>query len=236
MPLNSGRCICYAPECRVDAHFTGTEQMPSAELLISFFITTTLFAYLPGPAMLYAAAQTMARGRRAGLMAALGIHLGCYVHVAAAAAGLSILFHAVPMLYMAVKLIGSAYLVWLGISLFRAKQEGEVALPGAEQKSGRRALFESFMIDVLNPKTAIFFFAFLPQFIDASAGFPVWLQFVILGTIVNVIFSSADVVCVFLAGAVIGRLRRSSAAQRLVRRLGGATLVGLGAHLALQRS
>ncbi|MDM9626779.1 LysE family translocator [Rhizobium sp. S152] len=210
--------------------------MPSAELLISFFITTTLFAYMPGPAMLYAAAQTMARGRRAGFMAALGIHLGCYVHVAAAAAGLSILFHAVPVLYMAVKLIGAAYLVWLGISLFRGKQEGETTLPGTEPKSGRRALFESFMIDVLNPKTAIFFFAFLPQFIDASAAFPVWLQFVILGTIVNVIFSSADIVCVFLAGAVIGRLRRSTSAQRLVRRLGGATLVGLGAHLALQRS
>ena len=81
--------------------------MPSSELLIAFLITTAIFAYIPGPAMLYAAAQTIARGRRAGLMASLGIHLGCYVHVIAAAAGLSMLFHAVPMLYMLVKLAGA---------------------------------------------------------------------------------------------------------------------------------
>ncbi|RUX04690.1 LysE family translocator, partial [Mesorhizobium sp. M8A.F.Ca.ET.059.01.1.1] len=86
------------------------------------------------------------------------------------------------------------------------------------------------------PKTAIFFMAFLPQFIDASAALPVWLQFVVLGTIVNLMFSSADVVCVFLAGMVIGRLRRSSRAQRLMQRAGGAVLVGLGVHVALQKT
>jgi threonine/homoserine/homoserine lactone efflux protein len=210
--------------------------MPSTELLITFFITTALFAYIPGPAMLYAAAQTLARGRRAGFMATLGIHLGCYVHVVAAAAGLSIIFHAVPVLYMAVKLIGAAYLVWLGISLFRANGQGDAALATTDPKSGRRAFLESVSIEVLNPKTAIFFLAFLPQFIDPAAGFPVWLQFVVLGTIVNVIFSSADMVCVMLAGAIISRLRRSGSAQRLVQRAGGAMLVGLGTHLALQRS
>lgn len=211
--------------------------MPSTELFIAFLATTAIFAYIPGPAMLYAAAQTIARGRGAGLMASLGIHLGCYVHVIAAAAGLSVLFHAVPMLYMAVKFAGAAYLIWLGISLLRAKTPGDdVALPGLEPKSGRRAFVESISVEVLNPKTAIFFMAFLPQFIDASAAFPVWLQFVILGTIVNLMFSSADIVCVVLAGAVITRLRRSSHARRLMQRAGGAILVGLGAHLAFQKS
>jgi alpha-beta hydrolase superfamily lysophospholipase len=75
--------------------------MPSPDILFAFLVTTAVFAYIPGPAMLYAAAQTVARGRTAGLMATLGIHLGCYVHVFAAAAGLSILFHAVPTLYLA---------------------------------------------------------------------------------------------------------------------------------------
>jgi threonine/homoserine/homoserine lactone efflux protein len=89
-------------------------------------------------------------------------------------------------------------------------------------------------VEVLNPKTAIFFVAFLPQFIDASASFPVWVQFAILGTIVNMMFSSADVVCVMLAGAVMTRLRSSGAAQRLMRRAGGALLVGLGVRLAFQ--
>jgi threonine/homoserine/homoserine lactone efflux protein len=210
--------------------------MPSIELLIAFIATTAVFAYIPGPAMLYAAAQTIARGRWSGLMAALGIHLGGYFHVIAAAAGLSILFHAVPTLYLIVKFAGAAYLVWLGISLFRAKVEGDAALPGIEPKSGRRAFFESVTVEVLNPKTAIFFVAFLPQFVDASAAFPVWLQLAILGTIVNLMFSSADIVCVFLAGAVMTRLRRSRSAQRLMQRAGGAMLVGLGAHLAFQKS
>ncbi|RWB23847.1 MAG: LysE family translocator [Mesorhizobium sp.] len=210
--------------------------MPSTELLIAFFATTAIFAYIPGPAMLYAAAQTMARGRWSGLTAALGIHLGGYVHVIAAAAGLSVLFHAVPTLYVAVKLAGALYLIWLGVSLFRARAQDDAVMPGIEPKSARRAFFESITVEVLNPKTAIFFMAFLPQFIDASATLPVWLQFLVLGTIVNLMFSSADVMCVVLAGAMVTRLRRSSHAQRLMRRAGGAVLVGLGVHVALQKS
>jgi threonine/homoserine/homoserine lactone efflux protein len=211
--------------------------MPSTEFLIAFFATTAVFAYIPGPAMLYAAAQTMARGRWAGLMASLGIHLGCYVHVIAAAAGLSVLFHAVPTLYLIVKLCGAAYLIWLGIALIRSRDEGQgTSTTGFQAKSGSRAFLESVGVEVLNPKTAIFFVAFLPQFIDASAAFPVWLQFVILGTIVNLMFSSADIVCVFLAGAVMNRLRQSTSASRLLRRAGGAVLIGLGGHIVLQRS
>jgi len=210
--------------------------MPSADLLIAFFATTAVFAYIPGPAMLYAAAQTMARGRYAGLMASLGIHLGCYVHVFAAAAGLSVLFHTVPTLYLAVKVAGALYLIWLGVSLLRAKGEGGSVISVIQPKSGRRAFLESVTVEVLNPKTAIFFVAFLPQFIDASASFPVWLQFLVLGTIVNLMFSSADIVCVLLAGAIVSRLRQSGRARRLMQRAGGAVLVGLGAHVMLQRS
>ncbi|MCX7305303.1 MAG: LysE family translocator [Hyphomicrobiales bacterium] len=210
--------------------------MPSMELLLAFFVTTAVFAYIPGPAMLYVAAQTMARGRFAGLMATLGIHLGCYVHVFAAAAGLSVLFHAVPTLYLAVKLAGAAYLIWLGFNLLRAREVDAGPIGGFQPKSGRRAFFESITVEILNPKTAIFFVAFLPQFIDASASLPVWLQFVILGTVVNLMFSSADIVCVMLAGAVMARLRQSGRVKRMVQRAGGALLLGLGAHIVLQRT
>jgi threonine/homoserine/homoserine lactone efflux protein len=210
--------------------------MQSTELLAAFLATTAIFAFIPGPAMLYAAAQTMARGRWSGLMAALGIHLGGYFHVAAAAAGLSVLFHAVPMLYMAVKLAGAAYLIWLGISMLCAKTPGDAPASGFGPRSARRAFIESVTVEVLNPKTAIFFLAFLPQFIDTSAGLPMWLQFLLLGTVVNLTFSLADVVCVVLAGVVVTRLRRSSRVQRLVRRAGGAVIVGLGLNLALQRN
>ena len=210
--------------------------MPSTDALVAFFATTAIFAFIPGPAMLYAAAQTLARGRWPGLMAAFGIHLGGYVHVMAAAAGLSILFHAVPVLYATVKFAGAAYLVWLGILLLRAKADGRVLVHDIRPRSGRRAFFESIIVEVLNPKTAIFFMAFLPQFINASGAFPVWIQFILLGTTVNLMFSFADVVGVVLAGAVITRLRGSSRAQRLMQRAGAAALVGLGAHVAFQKS
>lgn len=209
--------------------------MPGLDLLVAFFTATVLFAYMPGPAMLYAAAQTLARGRWSGFTAAVGIHVGGYVHVLAAAAGLTVLFDAVPVLFTAVKLAGAGYLVWLGISLIRHSAQRPTALPIAREKSARRAFFESVTVEVLNPKTAVFFFAFLPQFIDPSASWPVWLQFLALGTVVNFIFSTADLLCVALAGAVEDRLRRSSTLQRLTQRLGGGLLVGLGVHLALQR-
>ena len=210
--------------------------MPATELLIAFLSATAVFAYMPGPSMLYAAGQTLARGRASGLLAAAGIHLGGYVHVLAAAAGLTVLFSAVPALYLAVKLAGAGYLVWLGISLFRQSRQSQPGVTAIPARSGRRAFVESITVEVLNPKTAIFFFAFLPQFVDPAASLPVWAQFLALGTVVNLMFSSADLICVAAAGAVVDRLQRSGAAQRWMKRAGGTLLVGLGAHLALQKA
>lgn len=209
--------------------------MPSIEILITFFVATSVFAYMPGPAMLYAAAQTIARGRRSGWMAALGIHIGGYAHVVAAAAGLALLFEIVPPLYIALKLIGAAYLIWLGLRLFLAKETAATSSLQAEAKSPRRAFWESITVEVLNPKTAIFYVAFLPQFTDAAAGFPVWLQLLILGTLVNVLFSTADVLCVLLADRVTKLLRASRSANRLARRIGGGMLMALGINVALSR-
>lgn len=213
--------------------------MTSLDLFLPFLVTAGLFAFLPGPAMLYVAARTVAANRRAGLMATLGIHLGCYVHVAAAAAGLSMLFQAVPTAYLAVKLAGAAYLVYLGIAMFRtpARREEDVdALPGLAPKFARRAFLQSMMVEILNPKTAIFFLAFLPQFVDPVAAIPVWVQFAVLGTIVNLMFSVADIVCVLLAEAVLARLRASGRAERLMQKIGGTILVGLGLNVALSRA
>lgn len=210
--------------------------MPSPELLLTFLATSAIFAFVPGPAMLYAAAQTMAGGRWYGLMASLGIYLGGCAHVIAAATGLSVIFHATPMLYAAVKLLGAAYLVWLGLTLLRARASGDAAMTAVKPRSGRRAFIESVTVEVINPKAAIFYLAFLPQFVDASAGLPLWVQLVLLGAAANTVFSIADMIVVMLADAVTSMLRRSDQAQRLVQRVGGAVLVGLGAHLAFQRS
>jgi threonine/homoserine/homoserine lactone efflux protein len=210
--------------------------MPSIELLLTFFVTTALFAFMPGPAVIYTLARTVAGGRKVGVMAVLGIHIGCYAHIFAAAAGLSVLFHAVPTLYLAVKLAGAAYLIWLGISLIRSRSDqNDLDLTQFTKPKGN-ALGQSALVEILNPKTALFFVAFLPQFVDASASLPVWLQFTILGVIVNFMFSFADLVYMAFAGIFIERMKKSNRMQRFAQKIGGTFLVGLGIHVALQRS
>lgn len=208
--------------------------MPSADLLSSFVIAAALFAYVPGPAMLYTAAQTLVRGRKAGLMATAGIHLGGYVHVVAAATGLSVLFHAVPVLYTAIKLVGAGYLIWLGLGMIRAAWAGAARLPDVAPRSAGRAFTDSAIVQILNPKVALFFLAFLPQFTDPAAAWPLWGQLLLLGVIVNALFWSADLACVALAGLVRRGFERSGAVRRWVTTLGGAVLIGLGIRLATQ--
>src|SRR5438105_4679856 len=167
--------------------------MPSTDHLLAFLLATLIFAVIPGPGILYTAAQTLARGRLGGLMAALGIHLGGYLHVAAAALGLAALFALVPLLYAAVKLAGALYLVILGIGILRGGIAAET-LPPVGGKSPRRAFVESIAVEAFNPKTALFYLAFLPQFVDPAASAPLPLQFLALGIIVNIAFSSACLV------------------------------------------
>jgi len=209
--------------------------VPSFEVLLPFFVAIAIFAYIPGPAMIYATAQTIAWGNSAGLMAALGIHLGGYFHVFAAAAGLAILFQLVPALYTAFKFVGAAYLIWLGIKLFRSNSAVTTSVHDFEAISPRKAFWSSILVELLNPKTAIFFLTFLPQFADPGASWPVWAQLLILGTIVNLMFSSADLACVILSTRALRMLKKSELTTRLARRLGGSLLIGLGVHLAASR-
>jgi len=208
--------------------------MPKPELLIAFFLATAVFAYIPGPAMLYASAQTIARGRRAGWLAVLGLHLGGYVHVFAAALGLAVIFETVPVAFVVLKFAGAAYLCWLGLKLILAKDKHALNPEADFSKSPRRAFWDSVVVEILNPKTAVFFLAFLPQFVDPAAAFPIWTQLLILGVIVNIMFSSADVICVVLAATITTRLKKSTRANKIAERLGGTVLVGLGLKLAAQ--
>lgn len=211
--------------------------MPSSETLIAFMFATLLFGYMPGPALLYAAAQTIARGRRAGFMAAIGLHIGGYVHVIAAAFGLAALFALVPVLYTVLKFAGAAYLVWLGCKMLFYKNKTTAikasgSIDNIPQKSPRRAFFESITVEMLNPKTALFYLAFLPQFTEVSATLPIWSQLLILGAVVNIVFSSADIICVLLADKLVGAFKSSPSVSRLTERIGGGLLVGLGVNLA----
>lgn len=208
--------------------------MADLDTLAAFMVATMIFAYMPGPALLYATAQTIARGRRGGLMAALGIHLGGYVHVIAAALGLGFLLSEVPTAYMIVKLAGAAYLVWLGFRMIIQRVEADSSQTAPSNP--RRTFAQSILVEVLNPKTAIFFIAFLPQFVDPAAGLPAWLQFLVLGTIVNLAFSSADLAAVALAHRIVGRVRQSLRGQRIAHWIGGSILAGLGLRLGLEGS
>jgi threonine/homoserine/homoserine lactone efflux protein len=208
--------------------------MPPLDHLIAFALATLVFAIVPGPAMLYATAQTLARGRTGGLMAALGIHCGGYFHVFAAAFGLSAVFRYVPALYLAVKILGALYIIWLGIGLIRGKLD-PTALPHVPPKGARRAFAESVVVELFNPKAALFFLAFLPQFVDGGAALPVWAQFLLLGTIVNLTFSSSDIVAILLASVALRRVARAGFGVRLARIIGGSLLIGLGAKLVVSR-
>ena len=231
--------------------------IPSLELLLAFFSAAAIFAYMPGPSTLYAAAQTIAGGRRAGLQAAWGIHIGGYVHLLAAASGLALLFELVPILYTGLKLGGAAYLVWLGISMWRSstaatgKTEPHNLSSGTDSQTpssdrlpasrsidanNKNTLKRSIVVEVLNPKTAIFYLAFLPQFTDPTLMMPVWGQLLVLGTIVNVMFSSADLLCVYGATRIVHWLGTASGKSKLLQRLGGTVLIGLGINLAASRT
>ncbi|MEL6452684.1 MAG: LysE family translocator [Pseudomonadota bacterium] len=207
--------------------------MPAADTLLAFFLATLVFAYMPGPAMLFASAQTIARGPRAGMMAVLGIHVGGYVHVAAATFGLAALFELVPPLYLALKIIGAAYLIWLGAQMILTRH-GQVT-SSSTLPAPSRAFRQGITVEVLNPKAALFFVAFLPQFSDPAASFPIWAQLLILGTVVNLTFGSADVICVVLAHRMARLVQGSRRAQARIKALGGSILVGLGLTVALDR-
>ena len=210
--------------------------MPTLDLLITFLIAAAIFAYMPGPSTLYTAAQTIARGQPAGWFAALGIHVGGYVHVLAAALGLGLLFDAMPTLYLVLKYMGAVYLVWLGIKMFMAAPAQSVDMTSNRFDKSLRVFWQSASVEILNPKTAIFYIAFLPQFTDPNAAFPVWLQLLVLGTIVNVMFSSADAICVVLAARITAFVQKAITGARIAQRVGGAALVVLGIYLGLDIS
>ena len=207
------------------------------ETWIAFFSAVVLFAYMPGPALFYTAARTMAGGTRQGLLSALGIHIGTYAHVAAATLGLTALLTQVPTAYLILKIAGALYLVWLGFGLVRdAWREKTVAPADIPTSRPSRPLLQSITVEVLNPKSAIFFYAFLPQFVNEQSGIPVWLQFAQLGVLVNVIFTSASLLCVVFASWVGRAFGRSGVVTRWVKAAGGTILMGLGARLAFDRS
>lgn len=205
--------------------------MPDMAHLGLFLAASVVLLLTPGPAVLFIVARSIAQGRTAGLVSVLGIHLGTIVHITAAAIGLSALLMSSALAFSAVKYLGAGYLIWMGLRTLLARQtQFEAATPPAEPLA--RVFRDGFVVNLFNPKTAIFFLAFLPQFVDPARGALHWqilglgLTFMGLGMITDGMFALA-------AGAAGEFLRRNLRFLQFQRWFAGTSFIGLGLTAAL---
>ena len=208
--------------------------IPDPASLAVFVVAALALLLVPGPAVLYVVARSIHQGRRAGLASVLGIHVGTLVHILAATVGLSALVVSSAVAFTAVKIVGAAYLVGLGLwTLLSRRAEPDVVLGG--ERNLRRAFAQGIVVNVLNPKTALFFLAFLPQFVDGDATHPA-LQIAFLGLLFGALGLVTDSLWAIAAGTAGGVLRRSRRFVRAQRYVTGSVYVGLGVATALSGS
>lgn len=202
------------------------------------FIGAALVLVLaPGPDMAYMLARTVAQGRRAGFLAAVGINAGAYIHVFASVAGLTAILAASSVAFTAIKWMGACYLVWIGYRALARKSDA-LKVEGTAPRNLRRSeiFWQGFWSDVLNPKVAIFFLAFLPQFVDVTnQTYGVTAQLLVLGVTCNVVAICTNLVLVYFASAMTNRLRKSQRFVTWMHKAMGAVFVALGVRLASQR-
>lgn len=203
-----------------------------------FFAAALLLAATPGPGIFYVAARTLSGGRAEGVASSFGTGLGGLVHVTAGAVGVSALVLASAQLFTALKLLGAAYLVWIGVrTILAARQDAQAIAAGLEPAppvGARRAFREGVVVEALNPKTAAFFLAFLPQFVDVGAGH-VALQFAVLGIVSVTLNTLADLVVAVAAGRAQEGLGGRPGLVRRLREASGGAMVVLGLGLMLAR-
>ena len=206
--------------------------------LMLFLAAALLLALTPGPGIFYVAARSLAAGRSEGVASSAGTALGGLVHVVAGSIGVSAVVLASAELFTALKLVGAAYLVWLGVRTFHAARRDAsaiaLAVGGVRRIGGRRAFREGVLVEAMNPKTAAFFLAFIPQFVHPGRG-PFALQFLFLGVVSVTLNTLVDIVVAYAAGHVgAGMVRRPNLIRRL-REASGAAMVALGLGLLLTR-
>jgi len=200
-----------------------------------FLTAAVLLAIAPGPGMLYVLARSLAGGKREGVLSAFGTFLGGMVHVFAAALGISIILAQSAAAFAVVKYVGAAYLCFLGVRMILDARKNDDPPESDFPRPGRNPLWQGIATEVLNPKTALFFLSFIPQFVVRGNG-PGFLQFVTLGTISVVLNTTADLIVIALAGPFGEKLRSSPAFRRRQRTVTGAIMIGLGTYLATSES
>lgn len=201
-----------------------------------FLTAALLLAIAPGPGMLYVLARSLAGGKREGVLSAFGTFLGGMVHVFAAALGISIVLAKSAAAFAAVKYVGAAYLCFLGVRMIlEARREKTEDTPAELALPARNPLWQGVATEVLNPKTALFFLSFIPQFVNRAGGH-VFLQFVALGTLSVILNTTADLIVIALAGPLGTRIRSSATFRRRQRTVTGTIMIGLGTYLATSES
>lgn len=206
--------------------------MPSLDSLLIFTAAALLLNISPGPSNFYVMSRSVAQGPRGGAVAALGLALGSLFHVVAAALGLSAVFHYFPDAFAVVKLFGAAYLIYLGIRYLRGGNGSAASIEDRGQRPHQRILTESALVELLNPKTALFFLAFLPQFVDVSRGPPA-PQILILGCIVTLSAIPCDLFVAWASGRAARAISANARIARIQEYLSGSILVSLGVYVAL---
>ena len=202
--------------------------MPDGSTLLLFAGASLALLAVPGPAVIYVVTRSLDQGRAAGIVSVLGIETGTFAYALAAAAGLTGLIAASEIGFTVVKYAGAAYLVYLGVRKLLEPEEPQDRLSSARS----RLFVRGVLVQLLNPKIAIFFLAFLPQFVDSSRG-PVAVQVLVLGTIFTLLAVLSDGAYVLLAGAVGAWLRSGRRARGRLARLSGGVYIGLGVTAAL---
>ena len=201
--------------------------IPSGQNLALFVGAALVLLVIPGPAVLYIVGRSVAQGRRAGMVSVLGIHVATFIHVLAAALGLAALLLSSALAFSVVKYAGAAYLIWLGLRKIFGPAEQGGANGEMPRYSHARLFRDGFVVNLLNPKTALFFFAFLPQFVDLARGH-VTMQITLLGLIFVVLGFCTDSAWALLAGMAGGWLKRSRGYLRFERYGSGVLFIGLG--------
>lgn len=209
--------------------------MVDSSKFVLFLTAAVLLAVAPGPGMLYVLARSLAGGRREGVLSALGTFVGGMVHVLAAAAGVSVVLARSAVAFATVKYAGAAYLCFLGARMILSARRDSGELPIENLPRARNPFWQGIATEVLNPKTALFFLSFIPQFVNREAGHVFW-QFVGLGTVSVMLNTSADLVVTLFAGPLGNRIRSSAKFRRAQRTATGGIMIGLGGYLAVSRT
>ncbi len=205
--------------------------VPDAASLTVFILAALVLLLVPGPAVLYIIARSVDQGRTAGLVSVVGVGLGSMVHVAAAALGLSALLVQSAVAFRTVKYLGAAYLVYLGVRRLLGKDD-VVATAGTTSRSMRRVFTQGIWVNILNPKTALFFFAFLPQFVNVD-GASVALQILFLGTLLVTMGIVTDGAYALAAGTLGGWLKSRPRVVTAQRWFAGGVFISLGLATAV---